>query len=184
MTHYHGSSLWPSESILYFLQSLCPFYCYSEAPSFFVDQSFFLAMNLAFTPCHTFQMHNHHQVSGTQPAGWAFRVLSRNSCFTTLESMTSMQPRLSTETLGTQLALNISSYLLSFCLTEPKTLGQAGRNYLGAASLRLEKRCWWKREGFWEEGIETITAVVLNIHWAASKKRLTHFVMITLVKLL
>ena len=98
--------------------------------------------------------------------------------------MTSMQPRLSTETLGTQLAPNISSYLLSFCLTEPKTLGQAGRNYLGAASLRLEKRCWWKREGFWEEEIETVTAVVLNIHWAASKKRLTHFVTITLVKLL
>ena len=98
--------------------------------------------------------------------------------------MTSMQPRLSTETLGTQLAPNMSSYLLSFCLTEPKTLGQAGRNYLGAASLRLEKRCWWKREGFWEEEIETVTAVVLNIHWAASKKRLTHFVTITLVKLL
>ena len=36
----------------------------------------------------------------------------------------------------------------------------------------------------WEEEIETVTAVVLNIHWAASKKRLTHFVTITLVKLL
>lgn len=109
------------ESILYFLQNLCPFYHYSEAPSFFVDQAFFFTVNLTFTPCHTFQMHNHHQVSGTQPAGWAFRVLSRNSSYTTLESMTNMQSRLSTETLGTQLAPNISSFLLSFCLAKPKT---------------------------------------------------------------
>lgn len=114
------------QKAVFFFQSLHPFFCCSEAPSFFVDQPL-LTMNLVFTPHHTCHMHVHHLVGATQPVEWAFRVfilfyhigvqIKREQCLDGDQHGAQIKYRDHRNSTSTQ----HQQYLLSSCFLEPKT---------------------------------------------------------------